>query len=115
MAVTRTNFIVDGNEVSDRRRTIRDIAMRAFSPRWSMRAGSLVACTLLAACANTPVTRQGAPQRYVVARTWDISGESLRRDVLEAFTNQRSRLPPPFDQMLVNELRPPRYSPDWAV
>jgi len=69
----------------------------------------------LVACAETPVVRQGAEQQRLVSRTFEVPHAPLRAKVIEAFEARRRTLAPPFDALTVRELKPPAYSPDWAM
>src|SRR5262249_54201422 len=90
------------------------MAMTDFSisrSRWL--AALLTASALLGACDGPPVVRQGPAEQRVVARTYRASAQTIRADVLAAFSARRATLPSPFNQMTVSELMPPRFSPDW--
>jgi hypothetical protein len=56
--------------------------------------------------------RNGPPQERVVKRSWNEGAPSIRPALIDAFGENRSSLPDPFNRMLVTELKPP-FSPDW--
>jgi hypothetical protein len=76
---------------------------------------TLLWLALFVACNATPVTRQGLTQQRVVARTWAAPVLTVRAKVIGAFNSGRSKVPAPFNQMIVSELKPPRFPPDWLA
>jgi hypothetical protein len=59
--------------------------------------------------------RNGPPQERVVKRSWNEGAHLIRSALIDAFGENRSSLPNPFNQMIASELTLPRYSPDWLV
>jgi len=51
----------------------------------------------------------------VVKRSWTSPASVIRVAVIDAFRETRRALPDPFNQMMVNELKLPRFTPDWLV
>lgn len=72
----------------------------------------VVACAAVVACSGPPVVRNGPEQERVVRRSWSEGAAAIRAAVIDAFGENRSALPDPFNRMMATELRPP-YSPDW--
>jgi hypothetical protein len=81
--------------------------------RWKAAGAISTAALLLAACHETAVVRSGPPEERRVMRTYPVSLQVLRADVLDGFPSRRSTLPVPFNQMTVRALAPPAFQPDW--
>ena len=75
----------------------------------------VVACAAVAACSGPPVVRNGPAQERVVSRSWSEGAPGIRAAVIDAFGEQRRTLLDPFNQMIVNELTLPRFTPDWLA
>ena len=79
------------------------------------RSGGVIALALcLAGCRGGPVQRTGATQTTIVERTYRMPVAALREAVLHVFAVWPRRVPSPFKEMMVVELRPPSYTSEWA-
>jgi hypothetical protein len=70
--------------------------------------------TCLWGCANEPVARRGDPQQRVMSRSYPLDLATFREKI-RAYFRELPNAPIPFHSMVVIELKPPNYSPDWLL
>jgi hypothetical protein len=83
--------------------------------RWGWCTALATASAAAVACSGPPVERTGPTQERSVRRTWNETLPLVRSAVIEAFRQDRSTLPDPFNQMIATELTLPQHTPDWLV
>ena len=80
------------------------------------RTGAVLAAALaIAACRQTPVTRNGPAQERIVSRTYPVAMSDLRARIVDRYPASRHGSSDMFRVLDMTGQPPPGFSPDWLV
>jgi hypothetical protein len=75
----------------------------------------VVAPVAMAACRQTPITRNGPPQERIVSRAYPLAMNDLRARIVDRYTTSQAGLSDGFRVLKMTEQPPPGFSPDWLI